>query len=235
MPELIDESGQIVSTTIGVHRTSATVKGGRRFSFGALVVVGDRRGRVGYGYGKSNEVPAAIEKAQKAARKAMRNIPMAGSTLPHQVEGSFSSAKVRLIPASPGTGVVAGTTVRAVLELAGVSDCLTKCYGSTNSMNTIKAVFDGLGRIRTPELIATLRGVELGKTEIQLKVEKGAAFMPAKRATAPKLRAESERPQRGRGGGGGGGRGRRGPRGGGDARGGGGGAPEGGGAPASNA
>src|SRR5215510_2171380 len=107
MAELLDEVSQIESTTVAVQRTAATVKGGRRFSFGALVVVGDRRGRVGFGYGKSNEVPSAIEKAQKYAKRAMRSIPMAGRTLPHQVEGRFSSSKVRLIPASPGTGVVA--------------------------------------------------------------------------------------------------------------------------------
>src|ERR1043165_3466183 len=112
MAELLDESGSIESTTVGVYRTAATVKGGRRFSFGALVVVGDRRGRVGYGYGKSNEVPQAIEKAQKYAKKAMIAVPMTGKTLPHQVEGAYSASKVRLIPAAPGTGVVAGGTAR---------------------------------------------------------------------------------------------------------------------------
>ena len=147
MAELLDEVSQIESTTIAVQRTSSTVKGGRRFSFGALVVVGDRRGKVGYGYGKSNEVPSAIEKAQKYARKAMMPIPMVGTTLPHEVEGSFRASKVRLIPAAPGTGVVAGASVRAVLEMAGITDCLTKCYGSTNSANIIKAVFSGLDRL----------------------------------------------------------------------------------------
>lgn len=176
MPEMLDESGSIESTTLGVYRTAATVKGGRRFSFGALVVVGDRRGRVGYGYGKSNEVPAAIEKAQKYAKRAMKAIPMAGRTLPHEVEGGFSSSKVRLIPASPGTGVVAGGTVRAVLEMAGVTDCLTKCYGSTNARNMVKAVFDGLGRLRLREGIESLRGVQISKTTIEARIEKGARF-----------------------------------------------------------
>lgn len=179
MPEMLDDSGSIESTTLGVYRTAATVKGGRRFSFGALVVVGDRRGRVGYGYGKSNEVPSAIEKAQKYAKRAMRSIPMAGRTLPHQVEGSFSSSKVRLIPASPGTGVVAGGTVRAILEMAGVTDCLTKCYGSTNARNMVKAVFDGFDGLRLRENVATVRGVTIEKTVIEARIDKGARFASA--------------------------------------------------------
>jgi small subunit ribosomal protein S5 len=218
MAELLDETSQIESTTVGVSRTSATVKGGRRFSFGALVVVGDRRGKVGFGYGKSNEVPSAIEKAQKYARRAMRAVPMAGTTIHHEVEGTFGASKVRLIPAAPGTGVVAGGTIRAVLEMAGVTDCLTKCYGSTNSRNIIKACFLGLDQLRPPEAVAALRGVELEKTTIQTKLEKGAKFMTAPRKPRPQL---EERGGGGRGRGGpGGGRGRGGPGGG---RGGGGG------------
>ena len=179
MAEMLDESGSVESTTLGVYRTAATVKGGRRFSFGALVVVGDRRGRVGFGYGKSNEVPSAIEKAQKYAKPAMRSIPMAGRTLPHQVEGSFSSSKVRLIPASPGTGVVAGGTVRAILEMAGVTDCLTKCYGSTNARNMVKAVFDGFDGLRLRETVESVRGVTVGKTVIEARIDKGAKFASA--------------------------------------------------------
>jgi small subunit ribosomal protein S5 len=207
MAELLDEVSQIESTTVAVQRTASTVKGGRRFSFGALVVVGDRRGKVGYGYGKSNEVPAAIEKAQKYARKAMVSIPMTGTTLPHEVEGTFRASKVRLIPAAPGTGVVAGASVRAVLEMAGITDCLTKCYGSTNSMNTIKAVFEGLERLRTPEQVAELRGLDLGQTLIASKIEKGKQFVSA---VPQRKRVEAPRPERGRGkpGGGRGGPGR---------------------------
>ena len=107
MPEMLEESSSLKSTTIGVYRTAATVKGGRRFSFGALVVVGNRNGQVGYGYAKANEVPQAIEKAQKVAKRSLKNLPRLGSTLHHEVEGKFSSSKVRLMPASPGTGVVA--------------------------------------------------------------------------------------------------------------------------------
>jgi len=177
MAEMLDESGSIESTTVGVYRTASTVKGGRRFSFGALVVVGDRRGKVGFGYGKSNEVPQAIEKAQKYAKRAMKTIPMAGKTLPHEVEGTYSASKVRLIPASPGTGVVAGGTVRAILEMAGITDCLTKCYGSTNARNMVKAVFDGIGNLRQREEVESLRGKELGKSEIEKKIDAGNKFM----------------------------------------------------------
>lgn len=217
MPEMIDEQQQIESTTVGVYRTAATVKGGRRFSFGALVVVGDKRGRVGYGYGKSKEVPTAIEKAQKNAKRAMIKVPLSGTTLPHEVEGSFLSSSVRLIPASPGTGVIAGGTVRAVLDLAGVSDCLTKCFRSTNSKNVVKAVFDGLEQLRTREAIAELRGVELPATDIEQRIEKGKRFMP--KASGEKMAGPvntiGQRNQRGGGGGRGGRGGRGGPRGGG--------------------
>ncbi|MFM9994999.1 MAG: 30S ribosomal protein S5, partial [Phycisphaerales bacterium] len=215
MAEILDESSSLESTTIAVQRTSSTVKGGRRFSFGALVVVGDRRGRVGYGYGKSNEVPSAIEKAQKYARKAMRAIPMVGTTIPHQVQGTFRASTVRLIPASPGTGVVAGQSIRAILEMAGITDCLTKCFGSTNSINILKAAFDGIAQLRTAAQIAELRGVTLGPTEIEAKIEKGKKFV----MFTPKPRAPEEKQDRrgGRGGrgGGGGGRGGRGGGGGG--------------------
>jgi len=172
MAELLKDSGQLEASTVKVMRTAATVKGGRRFSFGALVVAGDRRGRVGYGYGKAKEVPAAIEKAQKEAKKALVDVPLLGGTIPHEVEGRFGASKVRLIPASPGTGVIAGATVRAVLELAGITDCLTKCYGSTNKVNSLKAVMNGLSRLRTTVQVAGLRGVEIGTTRIEDRIER---------------------------------------------------------------
>lgn len=214
-PEIFDESSHIESSNIGVDRTSSTVKGGRRFAFGALVVVGDRRGRVGFGYGKSNEVPAAIEKAEKYAKKAMISIPLVGSTIPHEVEGTFSASKVRLIPAAPGTGVVAGGTVRTILEKAGVTDCLTKCFGSTNKRNIVKAVFDGLEQLRLATSVATLRGQHLGTTSIEAKIERGKRFMPATsgkdKARGPVNTVDDGRGKgRGRGGPGGG-RGRGGP------------------------
>lgn len=241
MADHFEESGHMTDTTIGVYRTSTTVKGGRRFSLGALVVVGDHRGRVGYGYGKSNEVPLAVEKAQKYARRNMVNVTMAGNTLPHAVEGKYSSSKVRLIPASPGTGVVAGGTVRAILSAAGVTDCLTKCYGSTNAKTLVKAVFEALAQIRTRAAIESARGVTLTETDIEKKIAKGRAFMTAssgkEKAKGPVNTLGQERGggrggRGGRGGpgGGGGGRGGRGGRGGGG--GGGGGGDQGGAGPA---
>ncbi len=226
MPEIHEESTSLESQTINIYRTAATVKGGRRFSFGALVVVGDRRGRVGYGYGKSNEVPTAIEKAEKYAKRDLARIPMAGHTLPHEVEGRFGASVVRLIPASPGTGVVAGGAVRTVLEMAGITDCLAKCFGSTNKLNTIKAVFDGVKQLRTREQVAELRGVEIESTQIEKRIERGQRFMPTTSEGGEKMRAPVNtigQERGGRGGGRGGRGGGRGGGGGGRGRGGGGG------------
>jgi len=178
MAEMLDESRQLESSTVGVFRTAATIKGGRRFSFSSLVVVGDRQGQVGLGYGKANEVPPAIEKAQKEGRKRLRRIPLQGGTIPHEVIGRFGSSRVKLMPASPGTGVVAGASVRAVLEMVGVTDCLTKVYGSTNKQNVVKAAMNGLEQFQEKERIAELRGVEIGKTEVEEKIERGQAYLP---------------------------------------------------------
>jgi small subunit ribosomal protein S5 len=220
MAEFLDESTNLESHTVGIYRTAATVKGGRRFSFGALVVVGDRRGKVGYGYAKSPEVPTAIEKAQKHARMSLISVPMAGTTLPHEIEGRACASQVRLMPASPGTGVVAGGTVRAVMEIAGITDCLTKCTGSTSKLNTVKAVLDGLSKIRTREQIADLRGVEITTSDIEQRIERGSKFMPVVNENTEKMAAPvntvgQDRGGRGgrgggRGGRGGGGRGGRG-------------------------
>jgi small subunit ribosomal protein S5 len=148
-------------TVVKVYRCAKVVKGGRRFSFGALVVVGDRAGTVGIGYAKANEVPAAVEKGIKEAKKDLRKIPLLGRTLPHQVMGKFGATRVTLVPASPGTGVIAGLSARAVLEYAGVQDVLTKVYGSTSAKNVLKATMDGLMKLRTKEVIERLRGVEV--------------------------------------------------------------------------
>jgi small subunit ribosomal protein S5 len=182
MAEKIDESSNLESTTVGVYRTASTVKGGRRFSFGALVVVGNRNGQVGFGYAKSNEVPNAIDKAQKYAKRNMVTINRIGTTINHEVLGRFSSAQVKLIPAAPGTGVVAGTVVRSILDMAGVQDCLSKCYGSTNARNTVKAAFAALDQIRQAQTVAELRGQTLERTLIEDKIERGKAFMPARTA-----------------------------------------------------
>jgi len=177
MAEFLEESSGLESTTVGVYRTAATVKGGRRFSFSSLVVVGDRHGRVGMGYGKANQVPPAIEKAQKVAKRSLRDFPLSGRTIPHEVEGRFGACKVRLLPASPGTGVIAGAAVRAMLEMLGVQDCLTKSFGSNNPKNLIKAVMNGLEQLRSKELIESLRGRSVGETQVEEMIARGAAFI----------------------------------------------------------
>ncbi|MFH5804219.1 30S ribosomal protein S5 [Alienimonas sp. DA493] len=153
--------GDSPEKTVQIRRCSCVVKGGRRFSFTALVVSGNSQGKVGYGYGKAIEVPLAIEKATKQANRQMKDIPLVEGTIPHKVIGSYRSSKVILIPARPGTGIIAGEAVRAVVESAGVTDILTKSIGSSNPVNLVKAVMNGLESLRTRETVATLRGVEL--------------------------------------------------------------------------
>ncbi len=173
------EGGQeLESTTVGIMRTSAVVKGGRRFSFSALVVVGDRRGRVGVGYGKAPGVPAAIEKAQKDANKQLFKVTLKDGTFPHPVEARFGASIVRLIPAAPGTGVVAGGTVRAVLEMVGVRDALTKAMGSTNKINLVKATLEGLKSMRNKDEIANLRGVTIESSVVEEKLAMGQRYAP---------------------------------------------------------
>jgi small subunit ribosomal protein S5 len=150
-----------VESVVSIRRCSATVKGGRRFTFNALVVIGDRQGTVGWGYGKANEVPPSVEKGVKDAKKQLRKILLKGGTIPHRVEGRYGASRVVMLPANPGTGVIAGGAVRAVVQAAGVTDILTKCYGSTNKLNLVKAAIDGLTKLRTKEDIARLRGVEI--------------------------------------------------------------------------
>ena len=213
MAELLDETSSLESTTVGIYRTAKTVKGGRNFSFAALVVVGDRNGRVGIGYAKAPQVPTAIEKAQKVGKRSLRAYPRQDRTIPHVVEGRFLASKVKLVPASPGTGVIAGASVRAVLEMFGIQDCLTKCYGSTNPKNVVKATLEALGQLRTRAAIESLRGVELGETDVEEAVRRGMAFMPqqtsTERAKAPVNTVGEDRRRGGRRGGGGGRRGGR--------------------------
>ena len=149
---------------VKIRRCAAVVKGGRRFSFNALVVVGDKRGRVASGYGKANEVPPAVEKAAKDATERMKRqakISLRGATIPHRILGKYGSSKVALVPAGPGTGVKAGPGVRDVLECAGIHNILTKVHGSTNPLNLVKATIEGLLQLRTREEVAALRGVTL--------------------------------------------------------------------------
>lgn len=148
---------------VKIYRCATVVRGGRRFSFAALVVVGDRNGRVGVGYGKANEVPSAVEKGAKIARSNMVRIKLEGRTLPHQVTTKYGASKVVMVPASEGTGVIAGAGVRAVLELAGVKDVLTKSFGSNGPKNLVKATWLGLCRMRNKEEMEKLREVSLTK------------------------------------------------------------------------
>lgn len=146
---------------VQIRRCACVVKGGRRFSFAALVVVGDENGKVGFGYGKGTEVPVAVEKATKQANRRLRSVSLRGTTIPHRVEGRFGASRVLLLPAAPGTGVIAGATVRSVVELVGVKDILTKSRGSSNPTNLVKATFDALSKLRTRDDVARLRGVEI--------------------------------------------------------------------------
>lgn len=157
----IEEEQALEEEVVSVYRCATVVRGGRRFSFGALVVVGDRAGNVGIGYGKANEVPPAVEKAIKNARKAMVTIPLKGTTIPHRVIGRYGASKVVMVPAGEGTGVIAGGSVRAVLELAGVHDVLTKSYGSNTPKNLVKATMQGLLSLRKKETYEELRGVKI--------------------------------------------------------------------------
>ncbi|MHC4224425.1 MAG: 30S ribosomal protein S5 [Planctomycetota bacterium] len=148
-------------TVVKINRCAAVVKGGRRFSFSALVTVGDQAGVVGFGFGKAKQVPSAVEKAVKDARKQLVRVPMVNTTIPHEVVGRYCSSKVTLIPAAPGTGVIAGASVRAVVEAAGIRDILTKAYGSSNPVNLVKATFDGLAQLRTRRQAERMRGVKI--------------------------------------------------------------------------
>lgn len=155
------KESDMLESVVQIKRCAAVVKGGRRFSFNALVIVGDKRGQVGIGYGKAKEVPPAVEKAVKSAHKQMNRVPMKGTTIPHRVVGRHGAAVVILLPAAPGTGVIAGRGVRDVMVAAGISDVLTKCLGSTNPINVVKATLNGLKALRTREQVAELRGVSL--------------------------------------------------------------------------
>jgi small subunit ribosomal protein S5 len=156
-----DGASDLQDRVVEIRRVAKVVKGGRRFNFSALVVVGDGKGRVGAGLGKANTVPAAIQKGQERAKRNMFDVPMRNTTIPHEVIGKFESSSVLLKPASEGTGVIAGGGVRAVMELAGVRDVLTKALGSTTSVNLVKATVEGLQRLRSKAEIEQLRGVKI--------------------------------------------------------------------------
>jgi len=152
---------ETIEKVVKIRRCAAVVKGGRRFSFAAMTVVGDGNGKVGWGYGKANEVPPSVEKANKQAGREMVSVPIENDTIPHTVNGHYGAGRVILVPAGPGTGIIAGEAVRAVCEAAGIKNILTKSYGTNNPITIVKATFDALSQLRTLQEIERLRGVSL--------------------------------------------------------------------------
>ncbi len=159
--ELQDEGDELIEKVIHINRVAKVVKGGRRFNFSALVVVGDGAGKVGIGYGKANEVPEAIRKGNTKARQAMFDVPLVDGTIPHEVIGNAGAGAVLLKPASAGTGVIAGGPVRAVVEACGIHNVLTKCLGTNNTINVVRATIDGLKNIENIEMVARRRGKQV--------------------------------------------------------------------------
>ncbi len=153
--------GELIDKVIKIKRCAAVVKGGRRFSFAALVVVGNGKGKIGWGYGKANEVPPSVEKAVKDGSRSMFEIALDGGTIPHRILGRYGAARVVMLPAAPGTGVIAGNAVRAVCEAAGIHNILTKSFGSNNPTNLVKASIEALKQLRSRHEIERLRGVTL--------------------------------------------------------------------------
>lgn len=157
----VKNNPELAEKLIAVNRVSKVVKGGRIFSFTALTVVGDGAGRVGFGYGKAREVPAAIQKAMEQARRSMVNVDLQGNTLQHPIKGRHSGSQVYMQPASEGTGIIAGGAMRAVLEVAGVQNVLSKCYGSTNPINVVRATIKALANMKSPSTVAAKRGLSV--------------------------------------------------------------------------
>lgn len=159
----VESLGDLVDRVVHINRVAKVVKGGRRFAFSALVVVGNENGWVGAGYGKAREVPEAIRKANEIARKNLFHVPLAGASIPHDIIGHFGAGRVLLRPASAGTGVIAGGAVRAVVECAGIHDVLSKCLGTNNPLNVVHATISALQNLRDPQEIATRRGMTVAQ------------------------------------------------------------------------
>lgn len=154
-----ESNSSLIERTVKIKRCAAVVKGGRRFSFAAMVVNGDGNGKVGWGYGKANEVPPCVEKANKQAARTMVDVPLVDGSIPHTVKGRYGAARVILLPAGAGTGIIAGSAVRAVCEAAGITDILTKSFGSNNPVTLVKATIAALASLRTQDEVQRLRGV----------------------------------------------------------------------------
>ena len=155
------ETGKLEETVVKIKRCTNVTKGGKSLSFNALAVVGDKNGRVGYGFGKARDVPNAVGKAVKDAHKSLISVPIKNGTIPHEVWGCYKSARVYLKPAAPGTGIKAGASARSVLESVGIRDILTKCYGTRNTINVVKATIEGLKLLKTKQQVELLRGVKI--------------------------------------------------------------------------
>lgn len=175
---MIDRETEFVETVVHINRVAKVVKGGKNFSFSAVVVAGDGHGQVGYGTGKAREVPAAIQKAMGQAKRDMMRVPMVGHTLPHEVWGHWGATKILLKPAAPGTGVIAGGGVRAVMESVGVADVLTKIIGSRNPFNVVRATFEALGNLMTEEHVRRLRGMTSEEVEDEPTAGAGSPVVP---------------------------------------------------------
>ena len=163
----LDQCGEITEKTVFINRVAKVVKGGRRFSFSALVVAGDGRGHVGFGLGKAGEVPDAIRKATEQAKKNLFKVPLKGVTVPHDVVGKYGPTEVLIKPAAPGTGVIAGSAVRAIMDVCGIKDIRTKCIGSTSPQNVLQGTIMGLLMLDDPEVVAGVRGIPLDQMGYQ--------------------------------------------------------------------
>jgi small subunit ribosomal protein S5 len=186
---MMNRETEFAETVVHINRVAKVVKGGKNFSFSAVVVAGDGSGQVGYGTGKAREVPPAIQKASEQARKEMIKIPLVGGTVPHLVWGRWGATRVLLRPASPGTGVIAGGGVRAVMESAGVADVLTKIVGSRNPFNVVRATFDAIDRLMTRTQVTRLRGVDINAPG---EIEAAPETVAADAETASEAEAEAE-------------------------------------------